>query len=202
MQTSGKWLFLLAGIALLAGCEESFGPSDMPTSLEPAAKPSPTVLYDYEFAGDIQGTLDNVAVGGSDPFKQVSSAGLTFSFPTASTGDTLTCDSKNPELLPSVNDWSGYASDPWGGQLNLSRKKRSAIHLQITGTQTGGGSINLAVNDVPVEDTNSGNTAEIRFENARALISALSYSEIDGGGQPVYDSADRCVNFTVTATRQ
>lgn len=203
MHTSGKWFVLLAGIALLAACEESFGPSDMPTSLVPAAKPSSSAVYDYVFSGDIQGSLDNVTASASDPFKQVSTNGLSFSFPTASMGDTSVCNQKNPELVPSVNDWGGYDSDPWSGELTLSRRKRSAFHLQITGAQTdGSGSINLAVNDLPVEDTNSGNTAVIRFEDARALISALSYSDTDGGGQPVYDSADRCVNFTITATRQ
>ena len=204
MHISGKRFVLLAGIALLAACEESFVPSHMPTALEPAAKASSSVLYDYVFSGDIQGSLDNVPASASDPFKQVSSGALSFSFPAASTGETFICDGKNPELLETTIDWGGYASDPWSGELNLSRRKRSAFHLQITGTQadSSGGSINLAVNDVPVVDTNSGDVAEIRFEDARALISALSYSETDGSGQPVYDSTDRCVNFTITATRQ
>src|SRR5688572_32137323 len=144
MHGPGKWFVLLAGIALLAACEESFGPAGMPTSLEPAAKPPSTSLYTYAFSGDIQGSLENVPASPSDPFKQVSSGGLSFSFPAASTGNTTVCDQKNPELVPSVNDWGGYDSAPWGGELNLSRKKRSAFHLQITGTQTdeSGGSIN------------------------------------------------------------
>ncbi|HET6360584.1 MAG TPA: hypothetical protein VFH11_00840 [Gemmatimonadota bacterium] len=203
MHSSRKRFVLLAGIALFAACEESFGPSGMPTALEPAAKPSSNVLYDYEFSGDIQGTMDNVPASASDPFKQVSTGGLSFSFPTASTGDTFVCDQKNPELVPSVNDWGGYDSAPWAGELNLSRRKRSAFHLQISGGQTdGSGSLNLAVNDVSVQDSNDGEIAVLRFDDARALISALSYSETDGGGQADYDSADRCVDFTITATRQ
>ena len=204
MRSYGKQILLMATVGILAGCEESFGPTNTTSSLEPAAKPSSNALYDYTFEGDIQGTLNDVSASTSDPFKEVSFGSLSFSFPMDSTaGDTSVCDDKNPELLPSVNDWGGYSSDPWSGELNLSRRKRSAFHLQITGTQTdGSGSINLAVNDVPFQDSNDGIIAEIQFKDARALISAFSYSDTVGGGQPDYDSADRCVNFTIRATRQ
>jgi hypothetical protein len=205
MQSYWKPFVLIACFGILAACEESIVPTDSDTALELSAKPGATpVFYDYTFSGDIVGNLNDVPVSGSDPFKQLNSADFTFSFPTTSTeGDTGTCDLKNPELLPSVNAWDSYASGGWGGQVELSRRKRGAFHLQITGTQTDpdGGSINLALNDTPVEDTNAGGTAVIRFENARALVSAFSYAEVDGEG-PMYDSQDRCVNFTITAERQ
>jgi hypothetical protein len=196
-------LLLMASVGLLVGCEESFGPTDTPTSLEPAAKPAPAAVYDYVFTGDIEGTLQNVSASPSDPFKQVGSDELSFNFPASSTGVVDTCDQKNPELVPSTNEWRGYAAAPWGGGIDLSRRKRSAFHLQITGSQTDtdGGSINLAVNDVAVDDTDPSGNPQIRFQNARALVSAFSYSETLGGG-PDYDAQDRCVNFEITATRQ
>ena len=191
---------LMAGLAFFLACEESYGPTDMATGLELAAKPA-NALYTYTFSGDIQGELTNVPASSSDPFKQVSASGLSFEFPAASTADTTACNTDQPSLAPTVNDWDGYASDKWAGAIDLSRRKKSSFHLQITGTQNDGtGSINLAVNDVPVEDTNVGGTAMIRFEDARALISALSYSETDGNGDPTYDAEDRCVNFSITAT--
>jgi len=204
MRSSGKQLLLIVIVGFLAACEESSVPTDTSTSLEPAAKPAPNAVYDYEFEGDIVGELLNVSASPNDPFKQVNAGGLNFSFPASSTGVADTCNQKNPELAPSVNDWGGYDSGPWGGALNLSRRKQSAFHLQITGTQADeAGSINLAVNDVPVEDSNDMDTgiAIIRFQNARALVSALSYSDTLDNGGPDYDPDDRCVNFIITATK-
>jgi hypothetical protein len=198
-----KLLVLLAGIAFFAACEDSIGPTDTPTPLELAAKPSASTLYTYMFTGDIHGTVSNVAASPSDPFKQVSAGGLSFSFPDFSVGDTMVCDQEQPDLAPSVNAWGGYASAPWGGDLNLSRRKKSSFHLQLTGTQTdGAGSINLAVNDVPVVDTNDGVTATIEFQDSRALISAFSFADTVAGGEPIHDSDDRCVNFTITAMKE
>jgi hypothetical protein len=115
-----------------------------------------------------------------------------------------TCDQKNPELASSVNDWGGYDSAPWGGDLDLSRRKRSSFHLQISGTQTDddAGSINLAVNDVAVEGTDLEGNRQIRFQDARALVSAFSYSDTGVDEEPAYDALDRCVNFEITAKRQ
>ena len=195
MHSYRKSLILTMLLGVFVACEESAVPTDGITGLELAAKPV-SAVYTYIFSGDIQGVVENVPGTASDPFKQIATSGLTFSFP-ASSGDTGVCDAKQPELLESTNDWGGYADADWTGSIDLSRRKRSSFHLQITGSQTDGtGSINLAVNDVPEEDTNV-----IQFVNARALISALSYSETDGG-QPTYDAADRCVNFTITAEPQ
>jgi len=180
------------------GCEEGFGPGDDPTGLELSARPAGSAVYTYTFDGDIRGVVTNVSGSASDPFKQIATSGLTFSFPPASSGNTSVCDAEQPELLETTNDWGGYAAADWTGNLDLSRRKRSSFHLQITGSQSdGSGSINLAVNDVAVEGTNV-----IQFVDARALISALSYSETDEGGQPIPDGVDRCVNFTITAELQ
>jgi hypothetical protein len=203
MHARQKLLVLLAGIALFSACEDNIGPSDTSTPLGLAAKPPASTLYTYMFTGDIQATVSNVPASPSDPFKQVSAGGLAFSFPMASTGNTTVCNQEQPDLAPSVNDWGGYDSAPWGGDLNLSRRKKSSFHLQITGTQTdGAGSINLAVNDVPAVDTNVDGTATIEFQDARALISAFSFADTGVGGEPIHDSDDRCVNFTITATPQ
>ena len=198
-----KQILLVATLGFLAACEESFGPTDTPTSLEPAAKQAPAAVYDYAFTGDIEGTLLNVSASPADPFKQLTSGGLDFEFVAAS-WDTTACNEKQPDLTPSVADWGGYALAPWDVQVDLSRRKRSAIHLQITGTQNdGAGSINLAVNDVPFADeNNNGVTAVIEFQDARALVSALSYSDTLDSGGPDYDPDDRCVNFTITATKR
>ena len=203
MRWYGRPLLLIASVGLLAACEESFVPTDTSTSLAPAAKPEPAAVYDYAFTEDIEGTLLSVSANPADPFKQLNASGLDFAFVTAS-GDTTVCNEKQPDLTPSVNDWGGYALAPWDVQVDLSRRKRTSFHLQITGTRTDGtGSINLAVNDVPVVDSNDTNTgtAIIRFQDARALVSALSYSDTLDGGGPDYDADDRCVNFTITATR-
>lgn len=203
MRSYGRHVLLISSVGLLAACEESFVPTDAETSLEPAAKPAPTAVYTYAFTGDIEGTLLNVSASPADPFKQVNSSGLDFEF-VAATGDTIVCNEKQPDLAPSVNDWGGYALAPWDVQVDLSRRKRSAFHLQITGIQDDGtGSINLAVNDVPFLDNNDdGVTAVIEFRDVRALVSALSYSDTLDSGGPDYDPDDRCVNFTITATKQ
>lgn len=203
MHAHGKRFVLIAGIALLVACEESFGPTDTPTSLGPSAKPSSSALYTYTFSGDIEGTLDSVPASTSDPFKQVSAGGLSFEFPATSSGMTSICNEKPKLETDTVNEWEGYASAPWGGEMTLSRRKRSSFHLQITGSQTDGvGSINLAVNDVPVEGTNGAGNPELRFQDSRALISALSYSDTTSSGGPDCDADDRCVNFIITATPQ
>jgi hypothetical protein len=202
MRSYGRPLLLIASVGFLAACEESVVPTDTSSPLELAGKPAPTAVYDYEFEGDIVGELLNVSASPSDPFKQVNSGGLDFEFVTAS-GDTTACNEKHRDLTLSVNDWGGYALDPWDVQVDLSRRKRSAFHLQITGTQDDGvGSINLAVNDVPFMDENdNGLTAVIEFRDVRALVSALSYSDTLDGGGPDYDPDDRCVNFIITARK-
>jgi hypothetical protein len=203
MHAYGRWFVLIAGIAYFGACEDSIGPTDTPTSLELSAKPPSNTLYTYALSGDIEGTLTNVSASTSDPFKQVNTGGLSFEFPATSTADTTACNQKDRSLAPTVNDWGGYDSGPWAGEMNLSRRKRSSFHLQITGTQTdGAGSINLAVNDVPVEGTNDEGNPELQFQDSRALISALSYSDTTSSGEPDYDADDRCVNFTITATPQ
>lgn len=201
MHAYGMRYVLMTGLALLLACEETNGPTGTTTGLELSAKPS-SVLYTYTFSGDIEGTLTNVPASSSDPFKVVNSSGLSFSFLTAATGNTTVCNQEQ-SLQPAVIDWGEYDSDSWAGAMDLSRRKKSAFHLQITGAQNDGtGSINLVVNDVPVLDTNSGGLAVIQFQDARALISALSYSKTDGDGAPIYDADDRCVNFTITAEPQ
>ena len=205
MRSYGKRFILIAGVGLLAACGEGLAPTDAGTLLELSGKPSPpAALYTYTFTGDIQGTLQNVPANAGDPFKQVSAGGLTFWFPAVASGDTGACDSEQPELMPTTIDWRGYATFPWGGDLDMSRRKRGAFHLQITGSQSdGAGSINLVVNDVAAEGTDGGGNPILQFDDARALISAFSYSNTEGvGGPPIYDPQDRCVDFEITATPQ
>ena len=190
-------LVLTILLGVFVACEEGVVPTDGVTGLELAAKSPTSAVYTYTFSGDIQGVLADVPGNASDPFKQIVTSGQTFSFPPTSSGNTSVCDSEQPELVETTNDWGEYAAPDWTGNVDLSRRKRSSFHLQITGSQSdGSGSINLAVNDVAIEGTNV-----IHFVDARALISALSYSETDLNDQPLYDSRDRCVTFTITASQ-
>jgi hypothetical protein len=87
--------------------------------------------------------------------------------------------------------------------MDLARRRDGSFHLQLLGDQEDqdGGHINLVVNHTPVADIVDVTTgiAFTEFRNARALVGLTSWAETDGGGSPVPDDRDRCINFTITA---
>ena len=156
--------------------------------------------YTLTFDGDLEGTVSGMTLDYTDPLKQISAGGMSFR-PVLASGDRSACRRINGGLV-TATEWGAFAASPWLGSMDLARRGGGSFHLQLVGGQQDpdGGYINLVVNDTPVTDTVSPTgIAFTDFRNARALVSSGSWSDTDGGGGPVTDGDDRCINFTITA---
>lgn len=161
-----------------------------------------TNLYTVTFGGDLEGTVSGVLVDFRDPLKQITTDGVTFR-PDAASGDRSACPRVNGTTV-TATDWAGFSGSGWLGTMDLARRRGGNFHLQLLGEQQdpNGGHVNLVVNHVPVADMVDVTTgiAFTEFRNARALVGLTSWAELDGGGAPLMDDRDRCINFTITAT--
>jgi hypothetical protein len=160
-----------------------------------------TNLYTVTFGGDLEGTVSDVTLDYRDPLKQISSSAASFR-PVSASGDRSVCPRINGVPVTAA-DWAGFSSSGWLGTMDLARRRDGSFHLQLLGDQEDqdGGHINLVVNHTPVADIVDVTTgiAFTEFRNARALVGLTSWAETDGGGSPVPDDRDRCINFTITA---
>lgn len=174
--------------ALLLGCE-----AQNPTS---PAVPDPVqakvsggagqASYSVQFGGDIASDPFAATLSANDPFQSVSLNSVTLSF-VATSG--IGC-------LNTVAGWGLYVGKNWTGSLTIKKRAGSNSHLGFVGTSADGGWINLAINNATTQNT-VGNVTTLTFANATAYIGAGSSPSGTSGA----DAGDRCVSFTITATR-
>ena len=158
--------------------------------------------YGFTFAGGLASDplhpFSDAAKTGDPFYGGVSGDPVYLTLPASSGGDASVCNDGS-DLLPSIGDWGAYAG-VWKGSFSIGAKGQGpSYHLAFNATREDGtGWIWLVVNGTGVK---SNNNLTLTFTNVRGLVS--TYSTPTGSFDPrvgPFDSTDRCLTFSITAT--
>jgi len=174
------------------------------------AKPSAQTLYAFSWQGGFQSDANHpfsTLAKPGDPFGGgIDADGVYLVLPPSAGGDANVCN-EGSTTDPSTGSWVGESGDYtglWVGHVtaNVSTGKQGATTANFSfnaARSDGTGWIWLVLKGGTVSSTNGKLT--LSFTNARGLIS--TYSTPTGSFDPrvgPFDSQDRCLTFSVTAT--
>ncbi len=198
-----KISFALLALFGLAACN-----ADTPTGTNSSAGPplfakggGTQTQYAITFAGGLQSDLAHpfsaLAKTGDPFYGGVSGNPVYLTLPASAGGDAAVCNAGS-SLLPSTGDWGAYAG-VWKGTYSVGARGQGPSYDQgFNATREDGtGWILLSVKGDGVK---SNNNLTLTFTNARGLVSASSTPTGSFGGVGPFDSQDRCLTFSITAT--
>ena len=151
------------------------------------------VPHMLEFSGDIASVPISVKLNLDNPLNNVRLDDFVVDFNDFERGDP-TCGCVEGESGcsdPFVDGWGGYADGLWTGPM-IIRKRAGTWRVNFNEGTNALGHINLVVGGGAL----GVGTTEVVFDNERSGISAFSTPD----GETI-DSDNRCLSFTITATK-